>query len=105
MIVEAEPFAVTGIIVAEVLQGLRRDVSKIEHYLSQCDLLEARGFSTYCEAATIFRLARGKGIALTTIDALIAAVALEHGATFFTLDKDLGRIARITGLRLHYSRR
>ena len=40
MIADAEPFALTGIVVTEVLQGLRRDVSRIEHYLSQWDMLE-----------------------------------------------------------------
>ena len=36
-----------------------------------------------------------------TIDSLIAAIALEHGATVFTLDQDFSRIARITGLKLY----
>jgi len=38
---------------------------------------------------------------VTTIDALIAAIALEHAATIFTLDKDFKQIAQITGLPLH----
>jgi predicted nucleic acid-binding protein len=101
MIAEAEPFATAGIIVAEVLQGLTRDISRIEHYLSQWEMLEPRGFATYCEAAVVFRLARAKGITLTTIDALITAIALEYGAIVFTLDKDFGRIARITRLSLY----
>jgi predicted nucleic acid-binding protein len=101
MIAEAEPLAVTGVIVAEVLQGLTRDVSRIEHYLSLWDMLEPRGFLTYREAAAIFRLARAKGITVTTLDALIAAIALEHGASVFTLDKDFARIARITRLPLY----
>lgn len=101
MIAEAEPFAVTGVIVAEVLQGLTRDVSRIERYLSLWEMLEPRGFPSYREAAAIFRLARAKGITLTTIDALIAAIALEHGASVFTLDKDFARLARITRLPLY----
>ena len=101
MIAEAEPFATAGIIAAEVLQGLTRDVSRIEHYLYQWEMLEPRGFATYCEAAVVFRLARAKGIMLTTIDALITAIALEYGASVFTLDKDFRRIARITRLSLY----
>ena len=101
MIAEAEPFATTGVIVAEVLQGLSRDVNRIEHYLSQWEMLEPRGFATYREAAVVFRLARAKGITLTTIDALITAIALEYGASVFTIDKDFGRIARITRLSLY----
>jgi predicted nucleic acid-binding protein len=101
MISEAEPFALTGVVVTEILQGLTREVSRIEHYLSQWEILEPSGLSTYREAAAIFRLARGKGVSLTTIDALIAAIALEHHASVFTLDKDFSRIARLTDLHLH----
>jgi predicted nucleic acid-binding protein len=101
MIADAEPFAMAGIVVAEILQGLTRDVGQIERYLSMWDILEPAGFSTYCEAAAIFRLARSKGISLSTIDPLIAAIVMDHRAAVFTLDKDFSRIARLTHLPLH----
>jgi len=101
IIEEAEPFALTGVVVAEVLQGLTRDESRVEEYLAMWELLGPSGFSTYREAAAIFRLARSKGITLTTIDTLIAAVAIEHDASLFSLDKDFSRVARITPLRLY----
>ena len=101
MISDADPFVLTGVVVAEILQGLTRDVSRIEHYLSQWELIEPCGFRTYRESVAIFRLGRAKGVSLTTIDALIAAIALEHRASVFTLDKDFSRIARLTGLPLH----
>ena len=101
MIDEVEPFALTGVIVTEILQGLRRDVRHIERYLSMWEMLEPSGFSTYREASAISRLARSKGISLTTVDTLIAAIALEHRASLFSLDKDFSRIARMTSLRLH----
>ena len=101
MITESEPFALTGIVITEVLQGLTRDSGPIEQFLAQWDMLEPRGFATYREAAAIYRAARARGIALTTIDTLIAAIALEHGASVFTLDQDFSRIARITHLALY----
>jgi predicted nucleic acid-binding protein len=101
MIEESEPFALTGVVVAEVLQGLTRDAGRIEQFLVQWDMLEPTGFATYREAAAIYRGARAKGISLTTIDTLIAAIALEHGASVFTLDQDFSRIARITRLALY----
>jgi predicted nucleic acid-binding protein len=101
LIDELEPFALTGVVVTEILQGLTRDVNRIERFLSLWDLLEPGGISTYREAAAISRLARSKGISLTTIDTLIAAIALEQRASLFTLDKDFFRDARITALRLH----
>jgi predicted nucleic acid-binding protein len=101
MIADADPFALTGIVVQEILQGLTRDVNEIERYLSLWEMLEPSGVSTYREAATIYRVSRAKGVSLTTIDALIAAIALEHNARVFTLDRDFSRIARVTRLLLH----
>ena len=83
------------------LQGLTRDARRIEQYLAQWEMLEPRGFETYREAAAIYRAARAKGITPTTIDTVIAAIALEHNASVFTLDQDFSRIARITRLALY----
>jgi predicted nucleic acid-binding protein len=88
-------------VITEILQGLRRDVRRIEYFLSLWDMPEPHGLSTYREASAISRLARSKGITLTTIDTLIAAITLEHHATLFSLDKDFSSIARLTSLRLH----
>lgn len=101
MIRENEPFALTGVVIAEVLQGLTRDSGNIERFLAECDMLEPTGFETYRNAAAIFRMARARGISVTTIDTLIAAIAIERGARIFTLDHDFSRIARITGLGLY----
>jgi hypothetical protein len=101
MIEESEPFALTGIVVAEVLQGLIRDSGAIERFLAQWDMLEPKGFDTYRSAAAIYRSGRGKGVIFSTIDTLIAAITLEHGASVFTLDRDFVRIARMTGLELY----
>ena len=101
MIDDSEPFAVTGVVVAEVLQGLTRDAAAIEQFLAQWDMLEPAGFKTYRRAADIFRKALAGGVSVTTIDALIAVIALEHRAAVFTLDHDFSRIAAITGLALY----
>lgn len=103
MVNENEAFALTGVVVAEILQGLTRDATPIEYFLAQCDMIEPRGFETYREAAAIYRAARARGVSLTTIDTLIAAIALEHGASVFTLDQDFSRIAHISGLALYRS--
>jgi len=101
MIDEGEPFALTGIIVAEVLQGLRRAVRPIEQYLQQWELIEPKDFATYCRAAAIYRTARANGVTLSGIDTLIAAIALEHGMSLFSLDQDFVRVGRLTGLALY----
>lgn len=101
MIEEGEPFAITGVVVAEVLQGLVRDATIIEQFLSQWEMLEPSSFETYRSAAAIYRQARAKGVTLTTIDSLIAAIAQEYRVSVFTLDHDFRRIAHLTGLPLH----
>ncbi len=101
LIEQAEPIALTGVIVAEILQGLTRDSALIERSLKMWEMLEPKGFATYREASAIFRSARAKGISLTTIDSLIAAIAIEYRATVFTLDKDFSRISRISTLSLY----
>ena len=101
MIDDSEPLALTGVVIAEILQGLTRDAGPIEQFLAQFEMLEPRGFETYRTAAAIYRTARGKGISLTTIDTLIAAIAMEHSASVFTLDQDFSRIALVTGLLLY----
>jgi hypothetical protein len=105
LIEQSEAFALTGVVVAEVLQGLTRDVSTIERYLAKWDILEPGGFQTYRRAATIYRAARAKGVSLTTIDTLIAAIAIEHGARLFTLDHDFSRIEQFTPLHLYRIRK
>jgi len=101
LIEDSAPVAITGIVVTEVLQGLRREVQPIEAYLSLFDLLESSGFATYRNAAVLFRLARSKGVSLTTTDALIATIAVENGAEVFSLDRDFVRMAPLGGFRLH----
>ena len=101
MIEAGMPVALTGVVITEILQGLPRNASPIETYLSEFEMLEPQGFSTYLNAAAIFRTARSKGISLATIDVLIAAVALEYNAAVFTLDKDFSHTAQIAGLALH----
>ena len=101
MIDGSEPLALTGVVIAEILQGLTRDAGPIEQFLAQFERLEPGDFETYRTAAAIYRTARGKGISLTTSDTLIAAIAMEHRASVFTLDQDLSRIALVTGLLLY----
>jgi len=104
LIADAAPLAFTGIILTEVLQGLARDVEKIEGYLAQWDLLEPKGLATYRRAAELFRLARSRGLTLSTVDVLIAALALDYNATLFSLDKDFVRLAKIVPLETYRAR-
>lgn len=101
LIFDGEPLALTGIVVTEVLQGLTRDVPQVEAFLLLFDFIEPNGLETYIAAAALHRLARSSGITLSTVDALIAALALEAKAALFSLDQDFVRVASIIGLQLY----
>ena len=101
LIFEGEPLALTGIVVTEVLQGITRDVQQVEAFLLLFDLVEPKGLKTYVAAATLHRFARTRGITLSTVDALIAALAMEAKVALFSLDQDFVRVASITGLQLY----
>jgi predicted nucleic acid-binding protein len=94
------PLVLTGLVVAEVLQGLGRDVEPVTALLISWPLIEPGGLATYLAAARIFRQARARGVTVSTVDALLTALALEFSAPLFTLDQDFRRLA-FTGLRLH----
>lgn len=98
------PVALSGLILTEVLQGLKRDAEPVTELLSRWPLIEPSGFATYETAATIFRQARSRGRTLSTVDAVLVALALEYNAGFFTLDQDFEGLA-FTGLRLHWGNR
>lgn len=101
MIAAAEPVLLTGIIVTEILQGLVRSVATIEKFLAQWDVVEPAGFKTYVRAAELYRQARSHALTLTTVDALIAALAIENHLQLFALDKDFARLARWAPLELY----
>jgi predicted nucleic acid-binding protein len=97
----SEPVTLTGIIVTEILQGLVRDAAVIATILARRNLVEPAGFKTYVYAAELYRLGRSQGITLTTVDALIAALAIENRVQLFTLDKDFARLAQWAALELY----
>lgn len=101
MIESAEPVVLAGIIVTEILQGLVREAATIEGFLRQWDLIEPAGFETYVRAAALYRHARSHALTLTTVDALIAALAIENRVRLFTLDKDFVRLTRSAPLDLY----
>jgi predicted nucleic acid-binding protein len=59
---------------------------------------------TFLAAAAIYRDGRRRGYTIrSTVDCLIAAVAVENGASVWHRDRDFDAIARFTNLRTHKS--
>ncbi|RMG80742.1 MAG: PIN domain nuclease [Bacteroidetes bacterium] len=100
---EQIPFAITSIIYQEILQGAAnaREFKLLHRYLSTQRFLQPlNAIDTYHEAALIYFNARKKGITIrSTIDCLIAQIAIENDASLLHNDKDFDRIAEISALR------
>src|SRR5689334_24601579 len=80
--------ATTPIVVQELLQGFRsrRDVEIARRDLSFFTQLPAPDYAVHEHAAQLHRELRAAGTTITTIDALIVAVALEAGCDLLTRD-------------------
>jgi predicted nucleic acid-binding protein len=81
-----------GLIVSEVLQGLRQTKSRtsIERHFREMDWLSPTEPDTYIEAAALFRRLRARGITIrSTIDCVIANLAAQHDALILSKDRDL----------------
>jgi predicted nucleic acid-binding protein len=56
----------------------------------------------FLEAAEIYRQGRRKGYTIrSTMDCLIAAIAIRNGVPVWHKDRDFSAISRYTGLRSH----
>lgn len=97
---EGERILLPGIILQEVLQGVRRSeqFEQIRESLSFFPLLET-GRDDHVLAAELFNRCRSKGVQAATIDFLIAALAIRNECLLLTSDKDFAHIARHSDLR------
>ena len=98
--IERGDVCLLGVVLQEVLQGFpssERTRRLVEH-LSPFPLLPLdRG--DYVYAAEIRTRCRVKGLAISTIDAQIAAASINHGCALLTLDRDFAGVARHFPLR------
>ncbi len=101
LIEEGEEIVLPGIVLQELLQGVRSEASanRLREVLAPFELASGDA-DDFARAAAIFRQCRGKGLGIATIDALIAAMALRRDAALLTTDADFQRIAEVVPLRL-----
>jgi hypothetical protein len=98
---EVEIFT-TGLILQEVLQGIRekRKRSAIRADLAEFVCIQPT-VETHIEAAEIFASCRQRGVAVRkSIDCVIAQLALEYDLEVLQKDRDFTQIAKVLPLRL-----
>jgi predicted nucleic acid-binding protein len=99
--IERGDACLTGTILQEVLQGFpdAARTRRLVDYLAPFPLLALhRGDFVY--AAEIHNKCRVKGVTLSTVDAQIAAAAIDHKCALLTSDRDFDAVARLFPLRL-----
>ena len=97
-----EDICVCGVILTEVLQGIREDGDYLET-LSRCEsfLFLPMNQNSFVKAAELYRILRHKGITIrNTVDCMIAAVAIEHDIALLHKDRDFNPIAEYCGLKM-----
>jgi len=99
---EDAPVYLTGLILAEILQGIRqpRRFATVRGDLLNFPLIEPRAPDTYLAAATLYRSARRHGLTVrSVVDCVIAATAIEAAEPVLHRDRDYSALCKISSLR------
>lgn len=102
LIVDREDICLCGIILTEVLQGIREN----SEFIQTRDLLTnliflPMHFQVFLRSAEIYRSLRRKGITIRkSVDCMIAAVAIENDIQLLNNDKDFIPIEKYFGLKI-----
>ncbi len=101
LIVSGHSIFYLGVILTEVLQGVRSETlfRQIEQQFDVLELLNLTKHDYVC-AAKLSQVCRQAGITVGTVDYLIAAAAIEHSCSLLTTDKDFQHIATVSPLSL-----
>lgn len=93
---------VTGIVLIELLQGAlnEKELDNIVTLLEPVERIDPTP-SQWEEAGRFSYRLRKKGITTSTVDALLALLAIEYDCRLFTEDKHFEVIAQQTDLRLY----
>lgn len=102
---QQRPFGITSVIYQEVLQGAKtkKEFISLKEYLSTQRFFHPKDpLASYAEAANIFFSCRRKGVTIrSTIDCLIAQIAIEHELLLLHNDKDFTAMASVVGLHIY----
>jgi predicted nucleic acid-binding protein len=104
---EEIPLGITGVIYQEILQGAatKSDFNKLVDYLGSQRFYHVKdNLLSYQSAANIYFNCRRKGITIrSTIDCLIAQIAIENNLVLLHNDQDYEQIATIVpSLKLYH---
>ena len=102
LIEKKEDICLCGVILTEVLQGIRNDkeYKKTKSVLSDL-IFFPMTYDTFLLAANIYRTLRVKGVTIrNSVDCMIASVCVENNVRLLHNDRDFDRIAEHFDLRV-----
>jgi len=102
MLNEEEDICACGIILTEVLQGIRED-EDYQRTLSRFDafLLLPMTRQTFLRASELYRSLRRRGVTIRkSVDCMIASVAIEHDIALLHNDRDFNPMETFCGLKV-----
>ncbi len=103
LIESEDDVCISGVILAEVLQGVPHDrqFKQIREYFQPLLYLPTSR-TTYLRSAEIYRSLRRRGVTIRkSIDCIIAATVIESGVELLHNDRDFDFIAAHTGLNVY----
>ncbi len=103
---EGETICICGVILTEVLQGIRTD-AEYRRTLARFDVFPFLSMNRqiFLKAADMYRSLRRQGVAIRQpIDCMIAAVAMEHDIPLLHHDRDFDQMEAHCGLKVAKAR-
>ncbi len=98
------PFGISDLVYQEVLMGARNasEWRLLEEYLgTQRFYALTQGRRSYRQAARIYYDCRRRGLTIrSTVDCIMAQIAIEHDLSLLARDRDYGVMTRVCPLRL-----
>lgn len=99
VIKSGEPFAISSVILQEVLQGARspKEFARLKEYLTSQLFLHLRDpQESYAFAAALYLRCRRRGVTPRgSVDCVIAQLAIEHEARLLHQDEDFNRMSSV----------
>lgn len=107
MLESGDPIALTGVILTEILQGIRteEEAEDVAERFRAFPLLHMEDAADYELAARLYRQARAAGITVRNMsDCLIAAPCVRTGAPLLHSDAEFDRLATCSDLEIFPAR-
>jgi predicted nucleic acid-binding protein len=104
LIINNEDIVIADISLTEILQGIKsdREYHEVKASLLTFPLLSLKSPDSYIAAADLYRKCRKRGLTIrSTVDLLIAQLAIEYGAPLLHNDRDFEAIAQVCDIRIY----